>query len=199
MAKLEANLGISSTFMFIPNSLLYNISSSEGRDILCQIRALGHEVALHFDISETGLSEADCEDELRLIDEIVRQAEFIGEIVGEDVKSVSFHRPLQMFIRGPSNLGGLINAYAAELMSFYISDSKGGWRNGNPLEVVSAATTNVAQILTHPVWWAPTHLSAKETLKNFWETSSVGLSKTGSDDLAEKIRKTVPGVTLQLV
>lgn len=64
MAKLEANLGISSTFMFIPNSLLYDISAKEGHDILCEINALGHEIALHFDISETGLSETDCEDEV---------------------------------------------------------------------------------------------------------------------------------------
>lgn len=199
IAKLEANLGISSTFMFIPNSLLYDISSKEGRDILCKISALGHEVALHFDISETGLSEADCEDEAQLIDEIVRQAKFIGEIIDEDPKSVSFHRPLQRFIRGPSSLGGLTNAYAAELMGFYISDSKGAWRDGNPLEVVGSATANVVQILTHPVWWGPKHLNAKETLKKFWETSSVGLSKAGSDDLADRIRETIPGVALEQV
>lgn len=48
-AKLEYDNNIKSTYFVLISTNFYNVFSKESRDILNEIRALGHDIGLHFD------------------------------------------------------------------------------------------------------------------------------------------------------
>ena len=47
MARLEAELGIATTYLLMTESLFYNLASAEGAEAIAELRALGHRVGLH--------------------------------------------------------------------------------------------------------------------------------------------------------
>src|SRR5215213_3699364 len=97
MGEVETRMGISSTYMFIPTSPLYDISSPDGMATLRRLKDLGHEVAIHFDVATSGIGNA--EDREAVLDAIDDQCGIISEVTGSPVASVSFHRPLTQFLR----------------------------------------------------------------------------------------------------
>ncbi len=187
MAEIEADSGISSTYMLIPNSPLYDIGS-RARDVR-KIQSLGHEIAIHFDVSA---SNVDPENAPALLAEIDRQCDLISEISGEPIRSVSFHRPLPIFLRGADLLGRRVNGYAARLMDHYRSDSAGRWRQGNPMD--DHPDMPICQLLTHPIWWGREHLSPPDRLEQNFRDRSVGLGPEDRIALSALFVQTVPGI-----
>jgi hypothetical protein len=165
MAQLEQDLGLRSTYFFLVNSPLYTVHDPETADILRRILGMGHEVALHFDL----------EDELRIdgcsLDvveaEIAKAAELVQSASGDPVRSVSFHRPIDAFLRGPMFVAGLVNAYARELMAWYLSDSNACWREGEPIPMLLRPRAQTLQILVHPIWWGETHMRHEDRLSEY--------------------------------
>ena len=190
MAELEAASAIRATYMFIPNSRLYDIRA-EGED-LRRIDSLGHEVALHFDLDDAARERS--ADVQEVLDDIERDCCLIADITGKPVRSISFHRPMPQLIGGEFVIGGRINAYASELMDCYISDSRGQWRCGDPVRVLSETSAPIVQLLIHPVWYGPDHMNPRKRLEEFF------LSVTGDSDPAARrqfdadLAFTVPGV-----
>ena len=172
LARREAAHGISATYMFIPTSPLYVL----GAQLLRPFVELGHEIALHFDYLTSGIADPSHADEMTKAIEM--QCARLAEMTGQRVESLSFHRPIPQFLRGPDHLFGRVNAYSATLMACYRSDSRGEWRS-DPLDVPQDAS--VAQLLTHPIWWGEQH-----------EEPSARLRNTGADETL--LRETVPGV-----
>ena len=62
----------------------------------------------------------------------------------------------------------------------YMSDSKGIWNNGNPLDSDSFKNKKPIQILTHPIWWneksSDTYQNLLDFLDNENKKSEVNLS-----------------------
>lgn len=193
LAEQEAAAGFSTTYMFIPTSPLYDITSGEGAAKLRRIQDLGHEVAIHFDVATSGVS--DPEDRELLLSRIDEQCAAISDVTGQPVRSVSFHRPLAIFLHGPDYLGGRVNAYSATLMRFYRSDSGGRWRSGNPLPDLVACTAPVAQLLTHPIWWRDDHDRPASRLNRWFEAKTAGMEPLDRDRFDALLSETVPGVT----
>jgi hypothetical protein len=161
LARVEHELGVRATYMVLPNTPLYDLEAE--RDRLHLIHELGHEIALHCDLSsvaatpptdaDDGLSEA----ERQRIADARRRLEALGI---ESVGSLSFHRPSERVLEGPRTIEGLVNAYNPDLLSAYISDSTGRWREGDPIESVAEyADAERFQLLSHPVWWGNEHES----------------------------------------
>jgi hypothetical protein len=192
MAKIEAEQGISSTYMIIPDSPLYNIQDAENRKILCKMLEMGHEIALHFDIETADVKNP--EDSNDIDNAINRGIQKITKACGAEVKSISFHRPLQKFLYGEKYICGCLNAYSSELMKFYISDSKGSWREGNPLDSLSKFNSSIGQILTHPIWWSEKHMAPTQTLENYLEKQTKKMTRIESDNYKEILKYTIPGV-----
>lgn len=48
LAKIEADLGITSTYFFLVSSPFYNVMNAQERAQMAQISELGHEIGLHF-------------------------------------------------------------------------------------------------------------------------------------------------------
>ena len=83
LAEIEADCGVRATYMFIPNSRLYNIRND--RDTLLRIDSLGHEVALHFDVDDQGREQGT--DIRGVLAEIERDCRTISDITGSPVRS----------------------------------------------------------------------------------------------------------------
>ena len=62
-------------------------------------------------------------------------------------------------------MDGKVNAYSRELMSWYLSDSAGNWREGEPLPLLSNPDRPLLQLLIHPFWWGEEHMSAGDRLQ----------------------------------
>lgn len=193
LAEEEAAQGVSTTYMFIPTSPLYDIASSEGAAKLRRVQELGHEVAIHFDVATSGVDDPNDRD--TLLHKIDEQCAVISDVTGRPVPSVSFHRPLPVFLHGPDYLGARVNAYASTLMQFYRSDSGGRWRSGNPLFDFTACSTPVAQLLTHPIWWAPDHDRPARRLNRWFEVKTEGQDPLDRARFDALLAETVPGVT----
>lgn len=158
LAELEYELGIRSTYMVLPDTPLYDLE--EERDLLHLIHEFGHEIALHCDLSGVEPDEPVGRDglapgERRRVDAAGRYLEELGI---DPVASVSFHRPSERVLEGPRTIAGMVNAYNPDLLSAYISDSSGRWREGDPLEsILESVGADRLQVLTHPIWWGERH------------------------------------------
>lgn len=192
LAELEAGIGVAATYMFIPTSTLYDVASANGRARLRRIQELGHEVAIHFDVATSGI--ADPEDRETLVRRIDEQCASLSEITGSPVRSVSFHRPLPIFLKGPDRIGDRVNAYSVTLMEYYCSDSAGRWRSGNPLDHLPGSAARVAQLLTHPIWWGDGHQPPAQRLETFFQAQVNGIDPDACRSYDDLLRETVPGV-----
>ncbi|HVX27962.1 MAG TPA: class I SAM-dependent methyltransferase [Parafilimonas sp.] len=187
---IENELGLQSTYMVMLNSPCYDVSTETSKKILKQLLTLGHEVALHFDVTKSKrndpkISTNDIEGD------IAHDIKQLEQIIEVPVKSISFHRPLSQFLKGPLKIAGVINAYSKELMTWYLSDSAGRWREGEPLQKLLKPTNKLLQLLIHPIWWGEEHKNASERLEEFFRATTFGWSidKTKEFDkaLAEHI------------
>jgi hypothetical protein len=174
MAREEARHGISSTYMFIPTCPLYGLSEQTLRPFV----ELGHEVALHFDYRTSGVQRDGIEAEVE------KQCRLMAALSGQEVRSISFHRPIEQFLHGPDYLFGLVNAYSATLMDCYRSDSGGHWRE-DPRQVPDAP---IVQLLTHPLWWGEEHQEPKERLTDYY------LESGGGEELSQMLAEAAPRV-----
>ena len=193
MAKLEAKLDISATYMIIPDSPLYKITDRRNQKIIRQIEDMGHEIALHFDIDSVGLKNYNNIQNINTA--IYRDLNKINQISSKAVTSISFHRPIQQFLYGNKYICDCLNAYSSELMEFYISDSKGSWRAGNPLEIIFMKDFKVGQILTHPIWWSDIHIPPIQKLNHLLLEKSKILPVIEFNEYKKNINKNLPGVT----
>lgn len=175
LAAIESERGITATYMVMTTSPLYRPESVENRGMLRTIAAAGHEIGLHFDFPDPAMrsSPPPLGSAVPLIQAAAARIE---DLMGVGVRSVSFHRPLPGFLHGPLFVADRINAYAGELMAWYLSDSAGRWREGEPLPMIEQRRGRLLQLLIHPIWWGEQHRSAPERLQEFFERSTVGLT-----------------------
>jgi hypothetical protein len=180
MARWEKNMGVLSTYHVMLESPFYDPTSQRGRKLLLEMIALGHEVGLHYDPAGTqGKSE---KEGILLIQEKCAQLE---ALLGQPVKSLSFHRPPAGYLSGPAMIADRVNAYGTELFKWYLSDSAGRWREGEPILSLAKPRHTHLQILVHPIWWGRRHLSARERMGEFIKQQSValGLSAEAANEM----------------
>ena len=191
LAEIESRLGVRATYMVIPKSPLYNIAGDMGRSALARLCELGHEVALHFDISEHDRSRelgiADIADQINLAGDAIEQ------ITGVRVCSLSFHRPPREFLRGPETICERVNAYSEALMANYVSDSRGRWES-SWRQRLNKRPGALNQILIHPIWWGDEHLPPEQRLQQFFEDETSGQASKTAEAFATNLALTLPGV-----
>jgi hypothetical protein len=105
--------------------------------------------------------------------------ERLGAVLGDEVRSISFHRPAEALVAAlhpVAEVGGMVNAYAAPLMRCYLADSAGAWRHGDPRPVLREPPCETVQLLVHPFWWGDAHLSAGDRLEAFYRERTDGLA-----------------------
>jgi hypothetical protein len=192
MAAVEEEQGLRATYMVMVRSSLYDVGRADSRAILRQILSMGHEVGVHFDCPEELRQDQGRIDDLE--SSILEDCRRLEDVVGTAVNSISFHRPISWLLRGPLLISGKVNAYAAGLMEWYLSDSKGNWREGEPRRLLSEKGNSVLQLLTHPIWWGEEHQPAAERLELFYLSQTRDMEPGAARHFDRILSETIPGI-----
>jgi hypothetical protein len=159
LAAKEVEWGIRATYHVMTKNPFYDCRDPAMRALLREIVAGGHEVGLHFDPSGLADTVADVETAMRI------ECKTLEDVLDQRVRSISFHMPSSSFIRGPLLIcDGRVNAYAAPLLEWYLSDSRGRWREGEPMKSVEKPRAKHLQVLVHPLWWNEHQGTAQDRL-----------------------------------
>lgn len=148
MARVERAQGVRSTYFLMLRSPMYNLLSRHAAAVMQQLLDFGHEIGLHFD--------AGCprRQGMALEEAICFEIDTLSNLVGQRVRTFSFHQPSDEAIRLRVAIPGVINTYHPEqLIGYkYISDSNRIWREMDPFDLATSGFDRV-HILIHPIWW----------------------------------------------
>ncbi len=165
MAEVEHECAVVSTFFFLLTSPLYNMLSKEVGEQVRRIFDLGHDIALHFNPYYYGTGALDyIEQELNILSTFYPFA---------NLDWISFHRPGEFasqlgHIKLPNGVRHTYEPVFFEALAYY-SDSRGAWSYGHPLESKEYAMKQGMQVLTHPIWWFESQVTADDTLTHHAE------------------------------
>lgn len=176
IAKIEAKLGVKSTFFFLIRTPHYNIFSEEGTKKVSEILSLGHYLGLHFDCSSYSSMNAK-----NMAQACSKEASMLEKWFGKKVSILSYHKPDSRVLSGNSEISAprehtYMPIYSKKIK--YISDSTGQWKFGSPIELAEFRQKKPLHILVHPVWWSPRSLSAYETLLKMAQKKNYELEKS---------------------
>lgn len=165
MASVEAELGVRSTYFVLISTDLYNPASARSRRLLASINDAGHEIGLHFDVTQTQGEDPD--------EAADRECNILAALTGKPVETISFHRPARELLNLSRRFAGRRHTYEPDFFSniAYVSDSNGGWHHGHPLNHPAVAARTAIQVLTHPIWWiGEGERNTVPLVRNFVET-----------------------------
>lgn len=169
VAKIEAGLGVSATYMVLLTSDFYNALEARSAGLFHAIGQMGHRIGLHFDAARHGI-----ESEAGLEQHIAREARILETLIDSPVTCFSFHNTTSftMACQAPS-YAGLWNAYAGILQQevSYVSDSNGHWRYRSWLEALAEGSPRL-QVLTHPEWWVEHEFAPAEKLNQLLDETA---------------------------
>tara|TARA_B100000242_G_scaffold294387_1_gene277032 strand:- start:299 stop:1027 length:729 start_codon:yes stop_codon:yes gene_type:complete len=166
IAKIENYENISSSYLFQVRSNAYNVLSTINRKIINEILCLGHNVGLHFYVSN--LEENNW---YVLRKELIKQTEILNFAINKKIDRFSYHRPPRWVLEKRDDyIEGLINMYGKSFFELsdspknikYLADSKHCFPYGNPIDNYDFKKI---QILLHPDEWSNDGYQAKENFK----------------------------------
>lgn len=162
LAVIEQEEGVAATYFLLFQSRSYNLQERESRDQVERILALGHSIGLHFEIESHNIA-SECDLEAALAAERRR----LEDLFGVAVAAFSFHDPSPQALSWRKwRYAGMINCYAEPFQTNigYCSDSNGYWRHRRLEDVLSAASDERLQVLTHAEWWQDEAMSPRRRL-----------------------------------
>jgi hypothetical protein len=194
LAKIEADLGLKSTFFLNPHCDFYNLLESTQRDLIFNILKLGHDIGLHFDSAFFGTSS---EEELNF--QVSLEADLLENYLGLRPGAFSFHNPKPYHLTCEEDTyGGLVNCYSKRFKQEvpYCSDSNGYWRFLSLVDVLENAEDPCIQVLTHPGWWQVEVLPPRERIfrSTFGRASAVmdgydlALARDGRENVSHHLQ-----------
>ncbi len=150
MAEIESDLGISAVYFLFLRSPFYNIFSGDEERIIRKIIEMQHYIGLHFDFAKYGnltISE--------LSYQIMKEIDFLQDFYRVKIDAVSFHRPIGLDILSKLELSNYPHTYEPYFLNNfkYLSDSRGLWRYGHPLDSKDFSDNKNLHLLVHPIWW----------------------------------------------
>jgi hypothetical protein len=159
MAKIEAELGLKSTYFFMTRSPFYNLFSRHNDKVIREIMELGHQVALHFDGGYEIQSKT-------IQSQIDQEICCLERNFGLSIKVVSFHQPNQDVIQGRVQIQQ-INTYDSDFFKdiLYLSDSNMTLSKEKMSKMLSGENKKI-QLLIHPMWWMVEGKSTEEKFQN---------------------------------
>ena len=148
MAGLEYAAGIKSTFFVLVDGQFYNPLESEVIRQIRQIRALGHEVGLHFALSSSVHAD--------LGQELAFRLHILNSIAGDSVRSISQHDPVNAGFATVTLPAGHypcvdVSQVIREKNLLYVSDSAMMWRRYT-FDTALDQRRNLC-LLAHPHSW----------------------------------------------
>jgi len=166
LAEIEAEAGVQATYFFLVRTETYNLFSSAGTATISRILKMGHHLGLHFDCASYD-AESSVEN-LRAA--CGREAALLEQWFGRPVEVVSYHRPNKLVLSGLDALSAPRPHTYMPLFTgpiTYLSDSRGCWAHGGPLDSVAYAERRPLHILVHPIWWNDRPIGPFEVLERY--------------------------------
>lgn len=163
MAKIENELGISTTYFFQVHSEFYNILERYSSDILLEIKTLGHHIGLHFDSHYYNIQSED-----QLNQYITQDKEYFEKVFNIKLEVFSFHNttPFTLNCRNKT-YGGLLNVYSDYYKKKYnyCADSTGYWRFEVLDDLLNDKNVTHLQVLVHDAMWSNEVLSPRQRVR----------------------------------
>lgn len=162
LAEIEAEEGVRATYFFLLRSEYYNLLEGPVLSRAREILAMGHWLGLHFDPSTF-----DPHTEGELERGLVRERDFLADVLETPIDAFSFHNPtIHGFDYRMDQIAGMLNTYGRGIDAryAYVSDSNGIWRHSRLPDVLEAAKEPRLHVLTHPEWWQEEPMSPRERL-----------------------------------
>jgi len=149
IAHIEADMGWRAHYFVLLQTEFYNLCSPDDWNRLRLLIELGHDVGLHFDASRYS------QDVGSLELATATECDVLEQILGRKVTNISFHRPAPSLLGLDRTLAGRDHLYRPRYFSdvAYITDSRGLFRYGHPLDHEAFAAKHAMQLVTHPIWW----------------------------------------------
>ena len=169
LARIEAELGVRSTYFVMLRSPVYNLHGRANQRLLDEILGLGHWLGLHHDGNFPPPQGRSVEEDVEL------ETRWLTAQFGAPVGAVSFHQPGPDVLEGRVQLEGYVNTYdKRDLDGFrYVSDSNRSWGDLPPDQLLASDDAPKVHLLVHPMWWAHAHvdLSTEEVWDRVVEAS----------------------------
>jgi hypothetical protein len=168
-ADFESKHRINSTYFLLLSSDFYNIFSPTVLTKIDKIRSLGHEIGLHFD--ETKYDFQGNKEKFRHF--VEEELAIMSKAIGEEIKSVSMHRPSKFSLENDLVFSEVINSYSKEFFRDfkYISDSRMNWRE-DIISVIESGEYDKIHLLTHPFWYSKCEENTRKKLLSYFKSGS---------------------------
>jgi len=151
MAKIEKELGITSTYFIQLHSEFYNPLDKESYQKINLIKELGHEIGLHFDAHFWDIkNEADLEKYIEI------DKNTLEKYFNINIEAFSFHNTNEFILSlKKERYAGLINVYSTKIMNEfgYCTDSTGYWRYERLEDRILRGNDKRLHILIHDGMW----------------------------------------------
>ncbi len=158
LAKVEKELGVTSTYTVQLRNNTYNALSEKNIDLIKRIKDLGHHIGLH---QNPPLMDLD-----KLKTYVNVDIQMLEYYYGFYVDRFAFHRPKKEYLKEYFQLDGKINCYDKKFFHYfdekpdninvlYLADSNHEWKYGYPLDY-DFSKIDKLQLLTHPYSWTET-------------------------------------------
>jgi len=155
LAKVEKELGVTSTYTVQVRNNTYNALSEKNIELVKRIKDLGHHIGLH---QNPPLME-----EKMLGNYIMTDIRILEHFYGFEIDRFAFHRPKKEYLSSYVMLENKINCYDKKFFHYfeekpdkldvlYLSDSNHKWKFGYPLDF-DFSKIDKLQLLTHPYSW----------------------------------------------
>ena len=155
LAKLEKELGVTSTYTVQLRNNTYNALSEKNIDLIRKIKDLGHQIGLH---QNPPLMDLD-----KLKTYVNVDIQMLEYYYGFHIDRFAFHRPKKEYLKEYFQLDNKMNCYDRKFFHYfeerpekldvlYLADSNHEWKYGHPLDF-DFSKINKLQLLTHPYSW----------------------------------------------
>ena len=154
LAKVEKELGVTSTYTVQLRNNTYNALSEKNIGLIRKIKDLGHNIGLH--------QNPPLMDMEKLGGYIMTDIQILEHFYGFEIDRFAFHRPKKEYLKNYVILENKINCYDKKFFHYfdekpnkvnlYLADSNHEWKYGYPLDY-DFSKINKLQLLTHPYSW----------------------------------------------
>jgi hypothetical protein len=160
LARIEAELGVGSTYFVMLRSPLYNLHGRANTRLVQELLALGHRLGLHFDVAFDPGGSRTREEWIEL------ERRHLAELFETDVRAVSFHQPASFPGTAELRPQGVVSAWNLDGFAYFSDANMGAVAETLPELLRSGAEPRI-QLLVHPLWWVSE--SGGETTESLWE------------------------------
>ena len=180
MANIELKMNVRTNYFFQTISNAYNVTSIKNRNLIKEIKKMGHNIGLHLYVTHIKKGDWDT-----LLKTLSFQSFILEEIIEDNIDSFAFHRPPKWVLENRENIiGGLINLYGDKFFEYsntpkqikYLADSKHRWTYGYPLD--QHENFHKFQINMHPDEWTERGLNNYENFKTLFEENKLEFLET---------------------